>query len=139
MTPRHEGRRPGSGAGRRGDVGSAVVEWVLVSTLVLALFLGVVQLGFALYVRNTLGASAADGARYAANADRDPADGAERARELIRRSLPDRFARDVRAGVDPGSGTVFVEVRAGVPLVGPWGPPRTLVLRGSALEEGPGG
>lgn len=124
-----------SGGSRRDD-GSSVVEFALVSTLVLALFLGVVQLGFALHVRNTLVASAADGARYAANADRGPADGADRARELIRRSLPDSFARDVRAGVEPGTGTVFVEVRAGLPLLGPWGLPRTLVLRAHALEEG---
>ena len=44
------------------DAGSAVVEFVLVTVLLLGLFLSVVQLGFALYVRNTLVASAADGA-----------------------------------------------------------------------------
>lgn len=118
------------------DDGAAAVDFVLVSTLVLALFLGVVQLAFALYVRNTLVACAADGARYAANADRAPTDGAARAREQIRRSLPDRFAGDVRAGYEPGSDEVFVEVRADLPLLGPWGLPHRLVLRGHALEEG---
>ncbi len=122
-----------------GDAGAAVVEFVLVSALLLGLFLGIAQLGFALYVRNTLVACAADGARYAANADRTPAEGAEQARELIRRSLPDRFAGDVAAGYEPGSDAVFVEIRADLPLLGPWGVPNRLVLRGHALEEGPSG
>jgi Flp pilus assembly protein TadG len=121
---------------RPADSGAAVVEFVLVSVLLLGLFLSVVQLGFALYVRNTLVACAADGARYAANADRSPADGARKARELIRRSLPDRFAEDIAAGYEPGSDTVFVQVRAALPLLGPWGVPRRMVLRGHALEEG---
>src|SRR4051812_7903054 len=103
------------------DAGTAVVEFVLVSVVLLGLFLSVVQLGFTLYVRNTLVACAADGARYAANADRSPADGARRTQELIRRSLPDRFADDVASGYEPGSDTVFVQVRAALPLLGPWG------------------
>ena len=45
-----------------GDAGAAVVEFVLVSVLLLGLFLSVLQVGFALYVRNTLVACAADGA-----------------------------------------------------------------------------
>jgi Flp pilus assembly protein TadG len=118
-----------------GDDGAAVVEFVLVSVLLLGLFLSVVQLGFALYVRNTLVACAADGARYAANADRSPADGAQQTRALIRRSLPDRFADDVAAGYEPASDTVFVQVRASLPILGPWGIPNRLVLRGHALEE----
>lgn len=120
----------------RDDEGSAPVDFVLVSTLLLGLFLGVLQLGFALHVRNTLVACAADGARFAANADRGPADGAELTRARIRSALPDSFADDVRAGYEPGSDAVFVEVRAALPLLGPWGPARPLVMRGHALEEG---
>jgi hypothetical protein len=88
-------------------------------------------------VRNTLVACAAEGARYAANADRGPADGAAYAGELIRRSLSERFARDVSAGYDAASGTVEVQVRASVPVIGFLGPPGTLVVRGHALEELP--
>lgn len=127
------GTDPGTGPG---DEGAAVVEFVLVSMLLLGLFLAVVQLGFALYVRNTLVACAADGARYAANADRSPAEGAQQTRDLIRRSLPDAFADDVMAGYEPGSDTVFVQVRASLPILGPWGVPNQMVLRGHALEEG---
>lgn len=113
-----------------------MVEFVLVSSLLLGLFLGIAQLGFVLYVRNTLVVCAADGARYAANADRTPADGAEQTRELIRRALPDRFAEEVTAGYEPGSDAVFVEIRADLPLLGPWGVPNRLVMRGHSLEEG---
>lgn len=123
----------------RGDAGSAVVEFTLVGVLLTVLFLGVLQLGLALHVRNTLVASAAEGARYAANADRDPAQGADVTRRLIRDSLADSFARDVSYGFESVGGvpTVYVEVRATLPLVGLLGPPRRLVARGHALEEAP--
>ena len=60
----------------RDDRGSAVVEFTLVGVLLTVLFLALLQLGLALHVRNTLVASAAEGARYAANADRTPDEGA---------------------------------------------------------------
>ena len=122
---------------RYGDRGSAVVEFVLVSVLLSALFLAVVQLGVALHVRNTLTAAAAEGARYAANADRSPADGVVRTREVIRSSLSTRFGSDVRGSYTDVAGhrAVVVEVRATLPLVGFAGPPHSLVVRGHALDE----
>jgi Flp pilus assembly protein TadG len=119
------------------DGGAAVVEFVLVGVVLIVLFLGILQVGLALHVRNTLVACAAEGARYAANADRVPQDGADYASALIRRSLSQRFAQDVSAGYDAPSGTVEVEVRASIPVIGFLGPPRSLVVRGHALEEGP--
>jgi Flp pilus assembly protein TadG len=123
----------------RGEGGSAVVEFSLVGVLVVALFLGLVQLGIALHVRTTLVACAADGARFAANADRSPDEGAARARELISQSLSPRFARDVSAGYEhvAGAPTIVVEVRTALPVIGLLGPDRSLVVRGHALEEGP--
>ncbi|HET9944946.1 MAG TPA: TadE family protein, partial [Actinomycetes bacterium] len=85
---------------QRRDDGSAVVEFVLVGVLLTALFLALVQLGLALHVRNTLQASAAEGARFAANADRTQADGEAVARELIRASLADGYADDVSSGTE---------------------------------------
>lgn len=122
-----------------GDSGSAIVDFVIVGLLLTLLFLAVLQLGLALHVRNTLVASAAEGARYAANADRNPAEGAAVTRRLIRASLNDDLADDVRGGFETVAGlpTVFVEVRASVPLVGLLGPSRTLVVRGHALDEQP--
>ena len=124
---------------RRGpdDRGAAVVEFVLVGVLLTFLFLAVLQLGLALHVRNTLVASAAEGARYGANADRDPAQGAAVTRQLIRDSLADSFADGVTSGVETVGGlqTVYVQVEARLPLVGLLGPPRSIRVRGHALEE----
>ncbi len=122
----------------RGDRGAAVVEFTLVSVLLTALFLAVLQLGLALHVRNTLTASAAEGARFAANADRDPAEGAAVARQLIRDSLADSFAGDVSGGTETVGGvpTVVVVVRARLPVFGLLGPPRGIVVRGHAFKEG---
>ena len=119
------------------DRGSAVVEFTLVGVLLTFLFLALVQLGLALHVRNTLVASAAEGARYGADADRDPAAGAAVTRQLIRDSLADSFADGVTAGVETVDGmqTVYVQVQARLPVVGLLGPPRAIRVRGHALEE----
>jgi Flp pilus assembly protein TadG len=119
------------------DGGSAVVDFTLVGILLTFLFLALLQLGLALHVRNTLVASAAEGARYGANADRTPADGAVVTRQLIRDSLTDSFADDVTSGTETVDGlvTVVVRVNARLPLFGLLGPPRAISVRGHALEE----
>lgn len=113
------------------------MEFVLVGVLLTVLFLGLVQLGLTLHVRNTLAASAAEGARYAANADRSPADGVAVTRTLIRDSLADSFADQVSGGFEVVDGvtTVYVQVESTLPLLGPLGPPRSLVVRGHAMDE----
>lgn len=124
---------------RGDDRGSAVVEFTLVGVLLTVLFLALLQLGLALHVRNTLAASAAEGARVAANADRTPADGEATTRRLIRDSLADSFADGVTSGFETVGGvpTVFVQVDATLPMVGLLGPPRGIRVRGHALEEAP--
>ena len=114
-----------------------LVEFTLVTVLLVVLFLGIVQLALALHVRNTLVASAAEGARYGALADRTPDQGAERARQLIRTALGERFADAVRAATTDVDGlpVVVVEVRAPLPLLGPIGPDGLLVVSGHALDE----
>jgi Flp pilus assembly protein TadG len=127
-------RRPG---GLRNDGGSAIVDFTLVAVLLTVLFLALLQLGLALHVRNTLVASAAEGARYGANADRTPTDGAAVTRKLIRDSLADSFADDVTSGTETVDGvvTVVVRVDARLPLFGLLGPPRSISVRGHAFEE----
>jgi Flp pilus assembly protein TadG len=119
------------------DEGSAVVETSLVLVLLVTLLLALFQIGFALHVRNTLVACAAEGARYAANADRTAADGAARTRELVVASLGERYATDVTAGTESVEGltTVVVVVRAPMPLLGPLGLGDGLVAQGHAYEE----
>jgi Flp pilus assembly protein TadG len=120
-----------------GDGGSAIVDFTLVGILLTFLFLALLQLGLALHVRNTLVAAAAEGARYGANADRTPSDGAAVTRRLIRDSLADSFADDVSSGTETLDGvvTVVVRVDAQLPLFGLIGPPRGISVRGHALEE----
>ena len=113
----------------RSDCGAAPVDFVLVGGLLLTpLFLAVIQLGLALHVRNTLVACANEGARYAANANRTPADGAERARACITSSLRPSYAEDVRVGLlaEDGVATVEVTVRAPLPMVAFTGPSTTV-------------
>lgn len=126
---------PGTGD----ETGSAVVDFVLVGVLLTFLFLAILQLALALHVRNTLIASAAEGARYAANADRSPDEGVALTRAVIREALADSFAEDVTAGFETVAGvpTVYVEVHATLPVVGLLGPARALVVRGHAVEESP--
>jgi len=116
-----------------------VVEFTLVAVLLTVLFLGLLQLGLALHVRNTLLASAAEGARFAANADRAPVDGAEVTRVLIRDSLADRFAADVTSGTEVVDGvvTTYVQVDATLPVLGLLGPARGISARGHAVDEAP--
>ena len=123
----------------RRDAGSAIVDFVLVAGLVTLLFVGVVQLALVQHIRNTLTDCASEGARVGALADRGPADGAARARELVRMSLAPRYAEDVEADDVVIDGIEMVEVRviAPLPLVGLLGPGGALTVRGHAVRERP--
>ena len=124
-----------------GDRGSSVVEFTLVSVLVVGLFLGVLQVALVLHTRNVLISAAQEGARYAANADRGPADGAQRTRQAIGGALGSDV-RD-RMTVTP----LPVDTSGPAPVVGmqvsgpvpvfflPAGPVR-LTVSGHALDEG---
>jgi Flp pilus assembly protein TadG len=123
---------------REGDVGSAVVEFVGVLSLLLLLFLVILQLGIVLHLRNVLTAAAAEGARYAANADRTDADGAERAREAVATGLSGQLARSltITAGPDPTDpGVVEVTISGPAPLFVPALSAFRITVHGHALEE----
>lgn len=126
----------------RGDAGAAVVDFVLVGSLLTLVFLAVLQVALDFYVRNVLEAAAADGARYAANADVGSAQaGADRANELIRSSLGASYAHARPAADVPdvdGAPVVGVTVSARVPLLAwflPVGP--TVTVTGHAIAEPP--
>ena len=127
-------------ASLRDDDGAAVVDFVLVSVLVVVLFLIVFQVGVVLHVRNVLIASAAEGARYGAAADRTPEEGAARAKQAIAQALGDRVANgmDCRpvAGADLG-GAPVIDIRCTGPLPVVFLPagPLSITVHGHALEE----
>lgn len=114
-----------------------MAELSLVAVLLTALTLAVVQLALALHVRNTALDAAAEGARYAALAGSSAGAGAERTRELIGSALSADFADDVTASTTTRGGVPVVEVtvRAPLPLIGLFGPPRSLEVRGHAAVE----
>ena len=122
----------------RDESGSAVVEFVLTSALLMFVFLAVIQLGLALHVRNTLISCAAVGARYGAREGASAGLGAARARDLITRSLSSSYAQDVTAREETTSAGVrvlVVDVVAPVPVVGPIGPTDGLEVSGRAFRE----
>jgi Flp pilus assembly protein TadG len=130
-------RSPRSPADRRDDRGSAVVDFALVSLVLVPLVLGLIQVGLVLHVRNTLAAAATEGARYGATIDRSPADGAARTRQQIDEALAARFAQDVSAGRETVGGvtTVVVTVHADVPPLGLWGPGVGVTVTGHGVQE----
>jgi hypothetical protein len=130
-------RRERSGGRRPRDAGAAVVDFVLVGTLVTFLFLGVVQLATVLHVRNTMIDCASEGARFGALAGSELDAGARRTRELIAADLSATYAEDVvarRATVD-GLETVEVRVRAPLPVIGLLGVGRVVTVTGHAVSE----
>ena len=122
-----------------------MVEFVLVSVLLTALFLAVVQLALTLHLRTTLQASAAEGARYGANLGLGPEDGRRRTVELVSSALSARYVTaphgQVTASVEPldGSGVpvVVVRVRAHLPVVAALVPVLPVEVEGRALQELP--
>lgn len=114
-----------------------MVEFVLVSVLVVAVLLGVLQLTLALHVRNTIVDAAGEGARHGALEGSSPAAGAERTRELIGSALHSRYGNDVSARVVERDGLALVEVtvRAPVPVLGLLGPAGTMTASGRAVQE----
>lgn len=109
----------------------------MVSMLLLLVFLVVLQLGFALWTRNTLVAAAQEGARVAARADATAELGVARAQHVIRVQLADSYASDVTAGTGLAGGVevATVTVRAPLPVLGPFGPDRALTVTGRAHLE----
>src|SRR3954454_8241111 len=103
----------------RSEDGAAVVDFVLVSVLLVSLFLLVFQVGVVLHVRNVLVASAAEGARFGANADRSPEEGAARAQQVTREALGGSVAGRMTCTPVAGAeldGQPLVDIRCSGPV-----------------------
>jgi hypothetical protein len=98
-----------------GDRGSSVVEFSMITVLLVFLLFAVLQVAALFYIRSVTAAAAADGARYAANADVDPIAGGPRASALIAHGVGSRLSGQLpcagQAVPDPASGLVAAEVR----------------------------
>lgn len=125
---------------RSDDVGAAVVDFALVTVLLLGLFLLVFQVGIAFHVRNVVAASAAEGARFGAAANRTPAEGAVRAQAVIADALGGEVSRAIRCTAGPdtllhGAQVVDIVCAGRLPVVFGAAPPMRIVVHGHALEE----
>ena len=121
----------------RDESGSAIVEFLLVSLLLVALTAGIVQLALALHVRNTLADAAAEGARQASLVGQTDQQGVRRTRDLIRLAVGMGDEADVvaRRELWQGTPTVTVTITAPLPLFGFFGPPNALRVVGRAPVE----
>jgi Flp pilus assembly protein TadG len=113
------------------------VDFVLVGALLTALTLAVLQLGFAVYVKNVVHDAAVEGAHYAALADTTLDDGAERTRLSIIRGVGDGFAGDIAVSQSDRLGypTAVVTVRTTLPVIGLLGIPYALEVDAHAPME----
>src|SRR5688572_5512941 len=113
----------------------------MVSTLIVALLLAVLQVAVYVHVRNVVTASAQAGARYAANADVDSAAGAPRAVAVVARATSARTAEGLActsAEEVDSTGLTLVVVRCtgGVPaLLAALGDLLPLEVTGRAVKE----
>jgi Flp pilus assembly protein TadG len=135
-------RRAGRTSTERGlpgprEQGSAVVDFVLVGSLLTMFFLAIIQLTLILHVRNTLIDAAASGARYGTLADRGAADAEERTRGLIGVALNSGFAEHVSTSevTVQGFRSLEVTVRAPMPVIGLIGPREMLEVKGHAAVQ----
>jgi Flp pilus assembly protein TadG len=122
--------------GLRDDSGNAVVEFALVTPILLIVVLAVVQVILALHVRSTLTAAAAEGARAAALAGSSLAVGERRTRDVLDDAIGGGAATSVvasRTRVEQVP-VIRVQVTARLPLLGMLGP-ETLVIEGHAIVE----
>ena len=136
---------------RRGEAGSAVVDFVLVLLVLIPVFTAVVQLGLALYIRNTLAACAQEGARFGSaenfvtSPQADAVHVAEsRTRGCIDAILADRYSRNISALLttarfgEEAVPVVRVRVAGPVPVFGFLGlGDQTIRVSGMAVQELP--
>ena len=131
----------GRGVLSDGEEGSAVVEFVLVSVLIVVLLLAVLQVAVYVHVRNVVTASAQEGARYAANADVDSSLGAGRTVEVVAGATTNQTASGLSctsAEETEASGLTLVVVRCtgAVPsLLADLGNLLPLEVTGRAVKE----
>ena len=121
---------------RNQEGGNAVVEFVLVTPLLLAVTLAILQVALALHVRATLVSAAAEGARASALAGADPRAGERRTRDLLAGTVAGSVIKQVEVTRVMRHGLVVHEVRidAVLPLVGLLGP-RAMSVAGHAMAE----
>lgn len=112
-----------------------MVDFVLVGALVTVIFVALIQLALVLHVRNTVADAASSAARYGALGDRTAADAQARATLLVGTALGPDYVQDVSVAVQAGKrmDILVVTISAPLPVLGLFGPSRTLEMTGHAV------
>lgn len=115
------------------------MEFVLVSGLLVAVVLALIQLSVVVHVRHTLVASAQEGARWAGYDDTAVAEGVSLTRRLIREGLSETYAGGVSASsvMRDGFPHVRITVVSPLPTVGLWSGGGTIRVFADAPVEQP--
>ena len=119
------------------ESGSAAVEFVMVSVILVALTAAVLQFALVLHVRNTILDAASEGARWASLSDQTIASGVARTRSLISSAVGEEYARHISARkvILSGVPAVEVRVRTTLPLAGLLGVEKGIEVMGHAPIE----
>ena len=122
---------------REGEAGSAVVDFALVSALVVAVCVALLQLALGLHVRNILTDAAGEGARRAALVGGTEAEARQRVQTLSDAALRRGYVDTVSVARVPSGDLSIVEVTvtAPFPVLGLFGPAGTLTVKGHAVDE----
>ncbi len=126
------------GAGQDGnETGSQVVGYVLVQALAVLVILSLLQLAYALHIRNVTVDAASEGARRAALAYSRVEDGRERTEELLKAALGSARTGsvDVQETDVHGHRQITVTVVSSLPILGPWGLPGTMEVKAHSWCE----
>lgn len=117
--------------------GSALVDFALVSVVVLPLVFAILQIALIWHVRTTLTSAASEGARFAAAFTNTPADGQQRTADVIDDTFGRRLAAHVEASRSDlaGQPIITVTVSAEVPVLAFWGPTVHVQVHGHAIQE----
>ena len=121
------------------DRGSAPVEFSLVSVLLVAVVLSVLQVAFIAHVRAVAIDSAIAGAACAALADTSNSEGVARTKDLLALGMGSSLVRSVTVADSAIAGrhSIDVTVKLAVPAIGPWLPVAETSVRGRAFREVP--
>ena len=135
--------RPRVGRSRRSrlsaqnELGSAVVDFVMVGALVITVFVALLQVTLGVYARNVLTDAAGDGARRAALVGGTEAEARQRVQVLTDAALRRGYVDTVTVSRVPSGDLRIVEVTvtAPLPVLGLLGPGGTLRVTGHAVDE----
>ncbi|MDO5060211.1 MAG: TadE/TadG family type IV pilus assembly protein [Actinomycetaceae bacterium] len=119
----------------KSESGSEVVSHALVQLLVLILVSAILQLGFALYIRNIALDAASEGARYQALQGATPERTYERVQGLLAGGMGVGESQvSISESIVEGRTQVTVQVTTRLPVLGPWGLPHALTVEASAWK-----